>query len=304
MALAMAQSAEDLRREPFEIACRDGWKLRGDLILGAPPRAVVIAGHAMMVDRRTLDRPRGRGLVSHLAARGIAVVWPDLRGHGQSGPRADGGGDWSYDDLVEGDVPALVAWARRRFPSLPLACLGHSLFGHVSLAHLARHPDAPVDGLVLLACNVANPDWARRPLQRHLKRGLIELAALGIALAGRVPARRLGIGTDDEPRSYVQDFVRCARSAQWRARDGFDYHAALPSLKQPVLAMVGAADRLMAPAADAAGLVAAMQRVDFRVVGRQSGLPFDPTHMALVLDQRARPAWDQAADFILSLAHN
>jgi hypothetical protein len=96
--------------------------------------------------------------------------------------------------------------------------------------------------------------------------------------------------------------LRGARTATWRARDGFSYYDALPAVTQPVLALAAVADRLMAPAADARGLVAAMPNVDFRVVGRSSGLPFDPGHMGLVLDQRARPAWDQAAEFILGLA--
>src|SRR5690349_3080658 len=96
-------------REPFAVACADGWVLHGEVVVGAPPVAVAVVSHAMMVDRRTLDRPRGRGLVSSLAAGGIACVVADLRGHGNSGPRAGEGGDWSYDDLVELDVPTLVA---------------------------------------------------------------------------------------------------------------------------------------------------------------------------------------------------
>jgi oxygen-independent coproporphyrinogen-3 oxidase len=295
------EAVVEVTREPFTVVCADGWRLRGDLVSGPSPRAVAIVSHAMLVDRRTLDRPRGRGLVSQLAARGVACVWADLRGHGNSGPRADEGGDWGYDDLVEGDVPALVGWARARFPSLPLACVGHSLFGHVALAHVARHPDVAVDGLALLACNAPNPDWTRRPLTYALKRSLLELAALMVRLRGRLPARRLGLGSDDEPAGYSRDFVRNTRAAAWRARDGFSYFDALPSVTRPLLAMAGAGDGFMAPAADVRGLVAAVPRLDFRVVGRCSGLAFDPDHMGIVLDERARPAWDQLADFILAL---
>src|SRR5262245_58590813 len=118
--------------------CRDGWRLDADLLVPEAPRAVAVLGHSMFANRRTLDR-RGRGLASHLAARGIAVLNFDLRGHGGSTPHAAGGGRWRYDDLVEQDVPAAVDFARRQFPSLPLACVGHSLFGHAALAHLTRH---------------------------------------------------------------------------------------------------------------------------------------------------------------------
>lgn len=296
-----ATGAGDVR-EPFEVACADGWRLRGELVVGAPPVAVAVVGHAMMVDRRTLDRPRGGGLVSHLAARGIACVWPDLRGHGQSGPRAADGGDWGYDSLVDGDVPALIALGRARFPGLPLALVGHSLFGHVALAHLSRHRDAPVDGLVLLAGNVSNPTWRRRPLGWAQKRVLMELMAGLTRLFGYLPARRLGYGTDDEARGYVADFVRCGRSLDWRARDGFSYWDALPSLRLPLLALVGAGDRVMSPPADARAVATRVPGARFAVVGRASGLGFDPDHMGLVLDARARPAWERVAAFIRSLA--
>jgi predicted alpha/beta hydrolase len=283
-------------REPFTVACADGWALRGEIVVGAPPPvAVAVVSHAMMVDRRTLDRPRGRGLVSHLAAQGIACVWADLRGHGESGPRPEQGGDWGYNDLVEQDVPALVGFARARFPGLPLVCVGHSLFGHLSLAHLARHPDAAIDGLVLLACNVSNPSWAERPLARLQKVALIELMGLVTRAVGRLPARRIGYGSDDEARSYVRDFVRCARTLRWRARDGFDYWEALPRIERPLLALVGAGDRLMSPAADARALATRVPGAEFRIVDAVD-------HMGLVLDERARPAWDQVAAFIRSRA--
>lgn len=286
-----------LSREPFTVGCDDGWILRGDVVGDprTPPVAVAIAGHAMMVDRRTLDRG-GRGLVSHLAAREIAVVWPDLRGHGKSGPRASDGGDWSYDDLVERDTAALSAFARARFPSLPCVAVGHSLFGHVALAHVARHRAAPIDALVLLACNVAHPGWSHP--SRLVKGALIELMGLATRIHGYLPVRRFGAGSDDESRSYVADFVRGWRSNEWRARDGFDYWRALPSVNRPVLALVGAADRLLSPPEDARSLVSPLLEATFAVVGKASGLAFDPDHMGLVLDERARPAWEEVAQFI------
>jgi predicted alpha/beta hydrolase len=289
--------SEAVSRAPFSVACADGWILRGELMTPSEPRAVAVVSHAMMVDRRTVDW-RNRGLASTLAARGIAVVLADLRGHGESAPRA-GERDWGYDDIVENDVPALLQLAREKFPSLPCVTVGHSLFGHVSLAHVARHPEAPVDGLVLLACNVSHPSWT--PLSRLAKGPLIEVMWLSTRLFGRLPVRRFGIGSDDEAPRYVADMRRGWRTNSWHARDGFDYFAALPSVKQPLLALVGARDRLYSPPADARSLVAPVPRHELAVVGRASGLAFDPDHMAVVLDARARPVWERIADFVLSV---
>ena len=301
------------KKEPFSVACADGWVLAGELVVDAPPVAVAVVGHAMMVDRRTLDRPRGRGLASTLAAAGVACVVADLRGHGKSVPRAADGGDWSYDDLVEHDVATLAAFARARFPSLPLACVGHSLFGHVALAHLSRHPDADVDALVLLAVNAPSPSWdaalrspsnalrsPSRTLQALRRRAGIELMGLATRAFGYLPARRLRYGTDDESAGYVRDFLRNGRTHRWRARDGFDYFDGLARIDRPLLAITGAGDRYMSPPDDARAIAARVPAAQFRVVGRHSGLAFDPDHMGLVLDERARPVWNQAADFIRS----
>jgi predicted alpha/beta hydrolase len=301
-------------REPVEIAGAGGWRLRGEWLLPASARAVVIAGHAMMVDRRTLDRPRGDGLVSHLANAGAAVLWPDLRGHGASGPRADAGGNWGYDDLVA-DVAPLLDAARARFPGLPVYTVGHSLFGHVMLAHLGRQtltgPSAPpsfgggpapaLDGHVMLAANVCNPGWRKRPKTYLQKGALIESMGLFCKVVGRVPVRALKQGTDDEPRGYAEDFVRIWRSKRWLSRDGFDYWAAMSRIETPCLAIVGAADQLFCPPDDAREVAERLPRCTFEVVGRASGLAVDPGHMGLVLDERCRPMWDRVAAFVTSM---
>ncbi len=284
--------------EPFEIAARDGWRVRGEVRAPERPRAVAIAGHAMMVDRRTLDRPRGEGLVSSLVARGVAVVVPDLRGHGQSGPRADEGGLWTYDDLVA-DVTPLIDFAREKFSGLRCVAVGHSLFGHVTLAQLARAPSTPLDGLVMLACNICHPLWRRRPISWASKVVLIEAMRALVAMTGRFPSRRLSIGSDDEAGPYVRQFSEWWRAGDWCALDGFSYWDALGAVRTPIYGVVGAGDRLMSPAADMRDLVTRVPGARFEIVGRKSGLAIDPGHMGLVLDARCRPVWERVADFIL-----
>jgi hypothetical protein len=54
----------------------------------------------------------------------------------------------------------------------------------------------------------------------------------------------------------------------------------------------------MAPQADARGLVAPLLNGKLRVVGHATGLPFDPGHMGIILDERARPVWLEIAEFV------
>src|SRR5689334_16826224 len=115
--------------EPVLTAAADGWILRGDLLLpgAAPPVAVALLAHAAVASRKTMDRPPGAGLASALLGAGIAAMRFDLRGHGESGPAAREGASFSYDDFVKLDLPAIVAFARTRFPGIPVVVVGHSL---------------------------------------------------------------------------------------------------------------------------------------------------------------------------------
>lgn len=252
-----------------------------------------------MVDKRTLLRPSGGGLVSTLVDEGIAVICPDLRGHGTSGPMASEGGRWSYDDLVDFDVPALVGLARRRFPTLPLVAVGHSLFGHVTVAHLAKHNPRAVDGVALLACNVGSRSWLGLPLSDALGSSLIALMAASTLPFGRFPTRLLGLGNTDEAQPYIFDFVRWVQRNDWVARDGFSYRDACARIQIPVAAWVGAGDRLFSrPAAAEAFLQWIDPTKRARVVGRHTGLSFDPGHMELATDRRCEAVWREVGRFV------
>ncbi len=253
-------------------------------------RAVLL--HAMMVDARSLDRPRGRGLATALAAAGIEAWRADFRGHGGSPCPT-----WTYDDLVRLDVPALVAAARAE--GGPVVVVGHSLGGHVAAAAVAEGLE--VDALVLLAVNVWRP--SRTPSRRaRLLQGLVmrsfEATARGV---GRFPSRRLGVGTADEAAPYVRDLTRFWRRDVWGSRDGVDWGAALAARRLPVLTVAGAGDRWMCPPEGARRFADVFPPgcVDAWVErAGERGCPWDPDHVGLACDERSRPVWDRVAGWI------
>ena len=90
----------------------DGWVLDVlDLEPAGPARGVVVAGHAMMVDRRTF-RPGKPGLARTLVDAGLRVLLPDLRGHGRSGPTPRAGGR-EVDEVDEAELGAVDPVAAR-----------------------------------------------------------------------------------------------------------------------------------------------------------------------------------------------
>lgn len=268
------------------VRCDDGTVLHADRHAGGG-RGVVILLHAMMVDRRSVDRPAGAGLASTLARAGFEVWNTDFRGHGLSGSL----GPWTYDDLVMQDVPALVA-AARRAGNGPVWVVGQSLGGHVSLASIAAGACAP-DGLVMLSGNVWRPSDDPHPGRRMARHASVAWM-LGVSrVAGRFPSRRLGVGPADEALPYVEDLARFWREDRWASRDGVDWGARLPGVTIPVLSVIGRGDRLLGHHVGARSFVSRVPGHRFALVGRGDlGLRHDPDHIGLGADRRCRAVWE------------
>jgi predicted alpha/beta hydrolase len=283
----------------------DGWRL--SLLAReprpGPPQGVVVLSHAMMANRRSLDRPSGRGLASVLVEAGFATLALDARGHGRSGPSPAEGGDWTYDDVVMRDLPAALELARSRYPELPLAWLGHSLTAHGALALLGQRPElgSQLDALVSVSANVWLPEL--EPDCLRLVQKWLALAGFGLATwpLGYFPARRLGLGSEDVSRSFVGMFQVLRRSGRWCSRDGgIDYMAGLERVELPVLAVVGRGDRLLCHPDCSARFHRRLRRcrVWHWTAGRQTGLEFDPDHMQVLTDERSAPLWRAIASWL------
>lgn len=271
----------------------DGVSL-GVRVQGHGRRGRVLLLHAMMADGRSLDRPAGAGLASTLAAAGYEVWRPDLRGRGLSGPTVAEGGSWSYEDLVDHDVPALIRAAREAGEE-PLTVVGHSLGGHVTAASIAAGHPAP-DALVLVAANAWRRGWERRVGARLAKAATIR-AFDGIAATfGHIPARRARFGPVDEAGVYARDLARYWVEDRWGPRAGGDWEKPWSGR---MLCVVGAGDRLMARPDGAVAFARAVGRPEVWVVGEgRYGVPVSPGHMGLVTDPACRPWWERLAAWI------
>jgi len=247
----------------------DGVTLRVDRVRATGARrGAVVCLHAMMADGRYFGARRDRGFAHALAAAGLDVHVADFRGHGRSQPPRAGQGDWSFDDLVELDLPAIVA-------AVPdAALLGHSLGGLVACAAIATGRIPPPRRLVLAATSVWLGETAARRAIMAAYRGVT-------ALVGRAPIRALRAGTADESRGYVEQLTGWARRGRWTSLRGVDYLAALGAIAVPTAAFCGAGDWMCRPA-DAERIARRIPTCPpVRVVGRAHGDPLDPDHFEL-----------------------
>lgn len=239
-------------------------------------RGVVVCLHAMMTDGRYFGARRDGTFATMLADRGLDVYVADFRGHGASVPPYAGEGDWSFDDLVELDLPAIVQLVSEAsgLPASELAILGHSLGGLVACAALGTGRIPAPRMLVLAATSV----W----LGESTARRAIMAAYRGVtALFGRAPIKAIRAGTADESASYVRQLTGWSAHGRWTSLRGVDYLVALETITTPAFAFTGAGDWMCRPS-DAEAIARRIRTCEpLRIVGRRHGDPLDPDHFQL-----------------------
>jgi predicted alpha/beta hydrolase len=297
MAFVNATGPVEIAREEVEIRTEDGLSLRATVVepSGASasesgPRAVAVLAHAMFARRTQFDKPsRDEGWLAALARAGVRAIAFDFRGHGDSGTPASKEGFWSYDDLVQRDLPAVVAAARDRAAGAPVVVIGHSLGGHVALAAQGTGAIA-ADALVVVAANLWLPRWDASLARRAVKWAAIEALRRTTARVGYFPARRLRRGSDDEAAPFMHDLVRFVEDDEWKSADGAaDYAASLARIAVPVLGFASEADRVQCAPSCARAILAQIPRAELRVVREGDAGPRSaaPSHMELVTRSRA-----------------
>jgi alpha-beta hydrolase superfamily lysophospholipase len=240
----------------------------------------------MMTDGRYFGARRPDGFAAALAASGLDVIVADFRGHGRSVPPHAGPDDWSFDDLVERDLPAIVGGVGCA-PG-ELAILGHSLGGLVACAGIATGVVPKPRKLVLAATSVWLGETPARRALMAAYRGVT-------ALFGKAPIRAIRAGTADESKGYVDQLTSWARTSRWTSRSGVDYAVALETIDTPTWAFVGGSDWMCTPR-DAQAIAGRIRSAaPLRVVGRARGDRIDPDHFQLFTRPELRALWNEIA---------
>jgi pimeloyl-ACP methyl ester carboxylesterase len=266
----------------------------------------VVLAHSLGTNCFDLDFDERYSLARALARRGFEAWVLESRGHGLEGVATGS----TFDVEVEYDVTATLR-AVRSAGAQKVLWVGHSRGGLLALAHLTRHPEAPLQAIVTLGA----PTTFTSPGVRRFVRALgplLRLETLPLAWPARVavpwglpPApvgpyllnadnvepvvirQALAYAMVDVAGGVARQFARWVLGDVFDGEDGFDYRAHLGAVRQPLLTVAGAVDRLVPPRdahAAAARVSGPTQQV---TMGRSEGFSADYGHGDLVLGRRA-----------------
>jgi predicted alpha/beta hydrolase len=175
-----------------------------------------------------------RRFAGELNAAGFEVVVADLRGTGESTPRASTGSAYGLRELAD-DVGAV----RERFRGRRTLLIGHSLGGQACALHLGLASNPDVDGLVLLA--VGLPYW-RSYAGGQRPKVLLQTQTLRVASAALRVWPGWGFG-GRQARGVIRDWAYTARKGRYPR----ELEAGLARVTTPILAVDMAGDQYTPP---------------------------------------------------------
>ncbi|MBC7658729.1 MAG: alpha/beta fold hydrolase [Chitinophagaceae bacterium] len=257
-------------------------------------RAVVLMIHGAIENGRIFYSKKGdKGFAPFLANAGFEVLVADLRGRGRSRPHVNRHSKFDQTDAICEDLTvmgkALTDIARGR----PQHWVAHSWGGVLIAAHLLRFPER-IPGIQSIVCFGTKRSISVQNLSKFVGVDVVwnRAAKLAAAVYGYLPAKKLGMGSDDESRaSHAQSVLWVKSEKAWiDPIDHFDYGAAAETNKLPLtLHLAGARDAYLGHPVDVARFAKECRLPEDSVylLSKTNGHLSDYGHIEMLTDPRA-----------------
>ena len=302
--------------EKISVTTKDGLKLIIHVYIpkNEASSIPVLFQHGIAVNRRSIDLDEHLSLAVYLKNNGYHVYVPDLRGKGESEKKPDM--NYSFDDLVRFDAPALITGTLKHAKQKKLIWIGHSLGGMMGyIVSSDKMLSKKIAGMASLAGpGKADPErtpflaavFERYSLLRHIN---IRFAAeLMSPFAGRfdfTPERYI-YSRKNLSRKTVQmlwlfavensssllfaqlhSWIQSGKSLSMNKK--INYDESFSRIKCPALFIAGGKDSI-APADSILHACSAVKSRNKRFVlaSIREGFSSDYCHMGLVVGDRAR----------------
>jgi predicted alpha/beta hydrolase len=274
------------QQQSLAIPAADGSSLHLLRICGDPHGPVVFMLHGAIENGRIFYSENGKGLAPYLAQNGCDVFVADLRGRGKSTPPIGRGASFGQTEAITEDIPAFIAAITRLRGDAPQQWLAHSWGGVLLSSLLARSPE--YIGLVRSLVYFGSKRTIRvRNIHTLLKISLVWqwLCPLSCLVAGYLPARQLGIGSDSETVASFRQSAAWVKEDAWIDADGFDYGSAIKKVTLPPIWYIAAAnDHALGHPEDVRRFMesAGEQQRRYTVLSRQNGNRRDYDHIDML----------------------
>ena len=247
--------------------------------------------HGYFEDGRIFFTKKGKGLAPFLAKNGFDVFVCDLLGKGESQPKTKKGFNHSQYEIITRDIPKYLKFIRQKTGIKNIHLGAHSWGGVVAIAYMARSKDENIKSLVAFSSKrrIAIKGW----------RKFIGVDILwdmyGTYLTkkyGYLPAKKMMMGTEDEPAAYYKDANIWVKEKKWISpEDQYDYQIELPKIKlPPILYITGSKDKLLGHPDDVKRLIKETgenQENTFQLIGKKTGFKKDYNHISILTDKNA-----------------
>jgi alpha-beta hydrolase superfamily lysophospholipase len=240
------------------------------------PEFFVIAIHGSSASSASLHP-----LAKALAAQGLPVYAPDIRGHGGTGRR----GDIDYAGQLDSDLEDFTRAVKTRHANKPLVLTGFSAGGGFALRAAGSRPGKEFERVVLLSpylgpfaptVKTGGDKWAAPFIPRII--GLLALNRFGIHAFDDLPVLAFAINPERANILTARYSFRLMR-----AFSTADYAADLKNATVPLRVLVGEKDELF----DAARFAPTVHTIRPDV---QVSVIADLNHIEMITDPRAIPA--------------
>lgn len=222
---------DTLESVPVDVAASQ-WGAAASFVLRVLPATDPTAPVLLMLPAMAVKAKYYLPVIKALHTHGLSVSTVDLRAQGESTPKLGEAANFGYRELLEADLPAIVAALRARLPQAPLFLFGHSLGGQLALLYAAGSPEH-VAGV--LDIGTGSVYWRSFDVDRQRK---VLLGAQYVNLVSRLRGHWAGGKVMGGPMAgrVMVDWARHSRTGHYRpAGSTRDYDRLLGELTRPVL---------------------------------------------------------------------
>ncbi len=223
-----------LQQNSYFIPLKDGNQLHLQRFYQHANGTPVFLLHGAIENGRIFYSKNKKGLAPYLAKQGFDVYVGDLRGRGQSRPAINRSAQYGQTEAITEDIPAFINKIIELRGDIKQHWIAHSWGGVLLSSYYARFPQHRhlVSSMVYFASKrrLSVFNWQRFFYIDVIWQFVCPILA---AFFGYLPAKKLSMGSDDEPRKSLMASISWINSKTWIDDDGFNYGNAIQQIELP-----------------------------------------------------------------------